>query len=195
MTVVMCAVASAQTRTVTGEVLYAGDDEPLVGASVLPIGGGTGVATDIDGKFSLKVDNKVKRLRVTYVGMVTQEVEITSDHLVIKLNNADNKLNEVMVVAYGTATKEAFTGSAAVVDASQIEKSQVSNALNALTGKVAGVQITNSSGQPGQTTPTIRIRGISSLNAGNAPLVIVDGAPFPGDINTINPNDIKSMTL
>ncbi len=191
----MCAVASAQTRTVTGEVLYAGDDEPLVGASVLPIGGGTGVATDIDGKFSLKVDNKVKRLRVTYVGMVTQEVEITSDHLVIKLNNADNKLNEVMVVAYGTATKEAFTGSAAVVDASQIEKSQVSNALNALTGKVAGVQITNSSGQPGQTTPTIRIRGISSLNAGNAPLVIVDGAPFPGDINTINPNDIKSMTL
>lgn len=195
MTVVMCAVASAQTRTVTGEVLYAGDDEPLVGASVLPIGGGTGVATDIDGKFSLKVDNKVKRLRVTYVGMVTQEVEITSDHLVIKLNNADNKLNEVMVVAYGTATKEAFTGSAAVVDASQIEKSQVSNALNALTGKVAGVQITNSSGQPGQTTPTIRIRGISSLNAGNAPLVIVDGAPFHGDINTINPNDIKSMTL
>ncbi len=195
MTVVMCAVASAQTRTVTGEVLYAGDDEPLVGASVLPIGGGTGVATDIDGKFSLKVDNKVKRLRVTYVGMVTQEVEITSDHLVIKLNNADNKLNEVMVVAYGTATKEAFTGSAAVVDASQIEKSQVSNALNALTGKVAGVQITNSSGQPSQTTPTIRIRGISSLNAGNAPLVIVDGAPFPGDINTINPNDIKSMTL
>ncbi len=191
----MCAVASAQTRTVTGEVLYAGDDEPLVGASVLPIGGGTGVATDIDGKFSLKVDNKVKRLRVTYVGMVTQEVEITSDHLVIKLNNADNKLNEVMVVAYGTATKEAFTGSAAVVDASQIEKSQVSNALNALTGKVAGVQITNSSGQPSQTTPTIRIRGISSLNAGNAPLVIVDGAPFPGDINTINPNDIKSMTL
>lgn len=195
MTVVMCAVASAQTRTVTGEVLYAGDDEPLVGASVLPIGGGTGVATDIDGKFSLKVDNKVKRLRVTYVGMVTQEVEITSEHLVIKLNNADNKLNEVMVVAYGTATKEAFTGSAAVVDASQIEKAQVSNALNALTGKVAGVQITNSSGQPGQTTPTIRIRGISSLNAGNAPLVIVDGAPFPGDINTINPNDIKSMTL
>ncbi len=195
MTVVMCAVASAQTRTVTGEVLYAGDDEPLVGASVLPIWGGTGVATDIDGKFSLKVDNKVKRLRVTYVGMVTQEVEITSDHLVIKLNNADNKLNEVMVVAYGTATKEAFTGSAAVVDASQIEKSQVSNALNALTGKVAGVQITNSSGQPSQTTPTIRIRGISSLNAGNAPLVIVDGAPFPGDINTINPNDIKSMTL
>ncbi len=130
MTVVMCAVASAQTRTVTGEVLYAGDDEPLVGASVLPIGGGTGVATDIDGKFSLKVDNKVKRLRVTYVGMVTQEVEITSDHLVIKLNNADNKLNEVMVVAYGTATKEAFTGSAAVVDASQIEKSQGSSTFS-----------------------------------------------------------------
>lgn len=195
MTVFLCAVASAQTRTVHGQVLYAGDDEPLVGATVMPVGGGQGVATDIDGKFSLKLSTNVKRLRVSYIGMITETVDITDGEMIIKLNNADTKLDEVMVVAYGTATKEAFTGSAAVINSEQIEKSQATNALNALTGKVAGVQLTNANGEPGQTTPTIRIRGISSLNAGNSPLVIVDGAPFPGDINTINPSDIASMTL
>ena len=195
MTVAMFAVASAQERTVTGQVIYAGDGEPLVGASVFPIGGGTGCSTDIDGMFSLKVRPNVKRLKVTYVGMKTAEVDITEGKMLIKLDNADNRLDEVMVVAYGKATKEAFTGSAAVVDASQIEKSQVSNALNALNSKVAGVQLTNASGAPGTTTPTIRIRGISSINAGNAPLVIVDGAPFSGDMNTLNSQDIASMTV
>lgn len=195
MTVAMFAVASAQERTVTGQVIYAGDGEPLVGASVLPIGGGVGCSTDIDGNFTLKVGANVKRLKVSYVGMKTAEVDITSDKMIIKLDDAENRLDEVMVVAYGTATKEAFTGSAAVIDASQIEKSQVSNALNALNSKVAGVQLTNASGAPGTTTPTIRIRGISSINAGNAPLVIVDGAPFSGDMNTINSQDIASMTV
>ena len=176
LTVATFAMASAQTRTVTGKVVYAGDDEPLVGATILPIGGGTGTSTNIDGEFTLKVNPNVKKLRVTYVGMHAQQVDITGEKLLIKMVNADTKLDEVMVVAYGTATKAAFTGSAAVVDASQIEKSQVSNALNALSGRVAGVQLTNASGQPGSTTPTIRIRGISSLNAGNSPLVIVNGA-------------------
>lgn len=189
------AIASAQTRTVTGKVVYHGDGEPLIGATIMPIGGGQGTSTNLEGEFTLKVNDNVKRLKVTYVGMHTQEVEITGQPLLIKMHDSDHRVDEVMVVAYGTATKEAFTGSATVVDASQIEKSQVSNALNALSGKVAGVQLTNSSGQPGSTTPTIRIRGISSLNAGNAPLVIVNGAPFAGDLNTINTSDIESMTL
>ena len=154
-----------------------------------------GCSTDIDGNFTLKVGANVKRLKVSYVGMKTAEVDITSDKMIIKLDDAENRLDEVMVVAYGTATKEAFTGSAAVIDASQIEKSQVSNALNALNSKVVGVQLTNASGAPGTTTPTIRIRGISSINANNAPLVIVDGAPFSGDMNTINSQDIASMTV
>lgn len=192
---VIFTVASAQDRTVTGQVIYAGDGEPLIGASIFPIGGGTGCSTDIDGKFTLKVRSTVKRLKVTYVGMNTQEVEITGKPLLIALTNSENRLNEVMVVAYGTATKEAFTGSAAVVGAEAIEKSQVSNALNALNSKVAGVQLTNASGAPGSTTPTIRIRGISSINAGNSPLIIVDGAPFSGDMNTLNSQDIQSMTV
>ncbi|MDE5719302.1 MAG: carboxypeptidase-like regulatory domain-containing protein [Paramuribaculum sp.] len=91
MTVAMFAVASAQERTVTGQVIYAGDGEPLVGASVLPIGGGVGCSTDIDGKFTLKVGANVKRLKVSYVGMKTAEVDITSNNLLVKLDNADNR--------------------------------------------------------------------------------------------------------
>ena len=195
LTVATVTIASAQTRTVTGKVVYAADDEPMIGASVMPIGGGMGTSTNLEGEFTLKVNDNVKKLKVTYIGMHPMEVEITGKPLLIKMTASDIAIEEVMVVAYGTATKSAFTGSAAVLDASQIENAQVSNALNAITGKVAGVQLTNSTGQPGQTTPTIRIRGISSLNAGNAPLVIVNGAPFSGDINTINTNDIESMTV
>lgn len=196
VTVVMtCVSALAQTRTVSGTVVYADDDEPIPGATVMPVGGGSGGSTDIDGKFSLNLPASCTALRVSYVGMVTQIVNIDSDHLFVRLSNAHTKLDEVMVVAYGTAKRSAYTGSAAVLDADKIEQSQVSNALNALTGKVAGVQLTNASGQPGQNTPAIRIRGISSINAGNAPLVVVDGAPYSGDINNISTQDIESMTV
>lgn len=114
----------------------------------MPVGGGSGGSTDIDGRFSLNVPESCRTLRVSYVGMVTQIVDADSDHLIVKLSNAHTKLDEVMVVAYGTAKRSAYTGSAAVLDADKIEQSQVSNALNALTGKVAGVQLTNTSGQP-----------------------------------------------
>ena len=184
----------AQTQTYKGTVVDADTDEPLIGATIMPIGGGNGTVTDIDGNFTLNVPAKVHAATVTYVGYKAQEVKLIPN-MTVKMVSTSSSLDEVMVVAYGTSTKEAFTGSAAVVDASQIENSQVSNALNALSGKVAGVQINNLSGAPGSTTPTIRIRGISSLNAGNDPLVIVDGATYSGDMNNINPNDIASMTL
>jgi TonB-linked SusC/RagA family outer membrane protein len=196
MTVILAgACAMAQTRTVTGTVVYDGDDEPLAGATVMPIGGGHGASTDIDGHFTLQVPQNCRQLRVSYVGMITQTVDIKGGNLLVKLSSTDTQLDEVMVVAYGTAKKSAYTGSATVVKADQIEKAQVSNPLDALTGRVAGVQIMNSTGQPGQTSPTIRIRGISSVNAGNAPLVVVDGMPFDGDLNTLNSNDIESMSV
>ncbi len=199
LTMATIAVASAQTRTVTGQVVYAGDGEPLVGATVMPVGGGNGIATDIDGEFTLKVPASCKKLRVSYVGMLTQDVDITGEKLLIKLTNTENRLDEVMVVAYGTAKKAAFTGSAAVIDASTIEQQQVTNALDALGGKVAGVQISNATGMPGsnpsENSMTMRIRGISSINAGNSPLIVVDGAPFTGDVSTLNTNDIESMTV
>ena len=187
--------ASAQTRTVKGTVVYAGDQEPLPGATILPVGGGNGVATDIDGNFTLEVPAKVTKLNVSYVGMVTKQVAITSGEMRIELTNSENNLDEVMVVAYGTAKKSTYTGSAAVVKADDINKVQSSNATNALNGRVSGVQLNNASGQPGATSPTIRIRGISSISAGNAPLYIVDGAPYDGDINNISSQDIESMTV
>lgn len=195
MALIACSLGlSAQTHTYQGTVVDAATSEPLPGATVMPIGGGQGAATDIDGKFEIAVPANVTEVQVSYVGYASQKVHLSKD-MVIRLQSSSETLQDVMVVAYGTSTKEAFTGSAAVINADQIENSQVNNALNALSGRVAGVQLTNLSGQPGSTTPTIRIRGISSLNAGNSPLVVVDGAPYPGDINNINPSDIASMTL
>ena len=131
---------------------------------------------------------------ISYIGMTTQEVAI-QPNVEVRLHPNTEVLDEVMVVAYGTAKKSAFTGSATVVNSEAIGKIQASNAANALTGKVSGVQLTNSSGQPGATSPTIRIRGISSINAGNDPLIILDGAPFEGDLNNISTQDIESMTV
>lgn len=196
LTVAWVTIAAAQTRTVTGVVVYEGDGEPLAGATVLPVGGGQGVATNLDGEFTLKVPTNVKELQVSYVGMITRNVPIEFDKpMRIELSNRDNTLDEVMVVAYGTAKRSSFTGSATVVDAKAIEQTQVTNPVDALKGKVAGVQITNASGAPGNSTPTVRIRGISSINAGNSPLIVVDGTPYEGDMDAISTQDIESMTI
>lgn len=103
-------------------------------------------------------------------------------------------LDEVMVVAFGTAKKSAFTGSAKVVDAEKLEQSQVTSITNALAGAVPGVAMTSSDGAPGSTS-SIKIRGFSSINAGNDPLIVVDGAPYAGDLANLNPNDVESMTV
>lgn len=126
--------------------------------------------------------------------MQTQEVAI-KPNVKVTMKSDSEVLDEVMVVAYGTAKKSAFTGSASVVSSDQIGKIQSSNVANALTGKVSGVQLNTSSGQPGATTPTIRVRGISSINAGKDPLIILDGIPYDGDLNNISNQDIESMTV
>lgn len=187
--------ASAQTRTVQGTVLDAETDEPLVGASVVADNSQTGVATDYDGNFSLQVNAGAKQLKVSYIGYETKMVNISDGKMTIRLVNDNNLLDPVIVVAYGEQKKSSFTGSAAVVGSASIEKTQVTNVLDALSGKVAGLQLSNSTGAPGSSSPTIRIRGFSSLQAGNAPLVIVDGTPYNGDINDLNTNDIESMSV
>lgn len=192
---ITAACAMAQSKVVSGTVVSAADDEPLAGATVMPIGGGQGTSTDLDGNFSLTVPEKVHELNVSYVGFNTRKVAVSSGKMTIKLESSENSLDEVMVVAYGTAKKSAFTGSATVISNDAIEKTQVTNVLDALSGKVAGLQLSNASGAPGASSPTIRIRGFSSMNAGNSPLVIVDGTPYSNDINTINTNDIESMTV
>ena len=188
----MIGTALAQTK-VNGTVTSQDDGQPVIGASVLVVGTQVGTVTDANGRFELSVPEGKSTLRITYVGMEPIEVS-ARPNMRIMLTSDQKALDEVIVVAYGTAKRSAFTGSAGVLNASEISKVQVQNPVNALTGKVAGVQINTASGQPG-SNPTVRIRGISSINAGNAPLYVVDGVPFDGDLNDINPQDILSMTV
>ena len=125
--------------------------------------------------------------------MQTQEVAIKSSVKVVMKSDTE-MLDEVMVVAFGTAKKSAFTGSAKVVGTEKLEQSQVTNVTDALAGAVPGVTLTSNDGAPGAKS-SIKIRGFSSINAKNDPLIIVDGAPYSGDINNINPNDVESMTV
>ena len=183
----------AQSQSISGTVVDAADNSPLPGASIMPVGGGQGTSTDIDGKFTLTIPAKVKTVTVSYVGYATKTVPV-SKNMTIALSQEDNALDEVMVVAYGTAKKSAYTGSASVVKSEALETALVSNATDALAGKIAGVQILSSNGQPG-TSPSVRIRGIGSINGSNSPLYVVDGIPYDGDISGINTMDIESMTV
>ena len=125
--------------------------------------------------------------------MKSQEIGVKSNLRVV-LSNDNQMIDEVVVVAYGTAKKGAFTGSAGVVKTEQIERRQVSDVTNALAGAVAGVQIQSSNGQPGQSAK-VNIRGVGSINAKSDPLYVVDGIPYDGDISSINSQDIESMTV
>ena len=189
-------MATAQTSTITGKVYSEGDGEPVFGASVFVIGTTVGASTDMDGNFTIEnVPSTATTLRVSYVGMTTQEVQIQRGKpMKIVLVEDGVTLDDVVVIAYGTAKKSAFTGSASVVKAENIEKRQVSNVTNALSGAIAGVQVTSANGQPG-VSATVRVRGVGSLNAGNDPLYVVDGMPFDGDISSINPADIENMSV
>ena len=137
---------------------------------------------------------------ISYIGMQTQEVAIKPS-VKITLKSDTEVLDEVLVTAYGTAKRSSFTGSASVVSSEKLEKVQTSDPTSALNGRVAGVQFNAASGQPGGSTSNkdgqakIRIRGISSINAANDPLIILDGVPYDGDLNNLNNQDIESMTV
>lgn len=184
----------AQTRTVTGTVISEEDNEPVIGASISVKDKATiGTVTDVDGRFTLNVPDDAKALIISYVGMITQEAPIQSTMNILLESNLQ-ALDEVIVVAYGTSTKKSFTGSASVVRSDAIKQIQSSSVTNALEGRTAGVQIVSSTGQPGEN-PTVRIRGIGSINASKDPLYIVDGATYDGPISAINSSDIESMTV
>ena len=187
-------LVTAQTQTITGVVISEEDGQPVIGASVLVKGTQLGTITGVDGDFTLpNVPSSAKTLRVSYIGMQTQEVGIKPNVKIIMKPDTE-MLEEVMVVAFGTAKKSAFTGSATVVSAEKLEQSQVTSVTDALAGAVPGVTLTSNNGAPGASA-SIKIRGFSSLNAGNDPLIIVDGAPYSGDLSNINPNDVESMTV
>ena len=184
--------ALAQTK-VTGTVLSQEDGQPIIGAAVKVVGTQTGALTDVNGVFSVSLPNGKKQLEISYLGFESKVVTAKAGMRVFLKTDA-KMVDEVIVVAYGTQKKSSFTGSAAVVGSEEIGKVQVTNAVDALKGKAAGVQIFSTSGQPG-TTPTIRIRGVNSINADSDPLLVLDGAPYDGSLNDINPADVESMTV
>lgn len=184
---------TASARTVTGSVLDAANNEPLIGATIMPIGGGQGTAADIDGNFTLNIPDNVKQVTVSYVGYKTKTVAVTNP-LRVYLESTSTNLDDVVVIAYGTGTKESLTGSVAVVDSKQIEDRPVTSVTSALEGNAPGVQVNNSTGTPG-SSPTIRIRGFNSFTSAQSPLYVVDGVVYDGSIADLNPNDIESMSI
>ena len=194
MTLLACTWGlQAQTRTYHGTVLDASDNEPLVGATIMPIGGGQGVAADVEGKFTLTVPSNVDKAQVSYVGYATQTVQL-HDGMTIYMQNAATALDNVVVVAYGTASKESLTGSVAVVNADEIASRPVTSVTAAIEGNAPGVQVSNTTGTPG-SDPAILIRGINTINGTTAPLYVVDGVIYNGSIADINPSDVESMSV
>lgn len=198
----------AQTR-VTGTVTASEDGSPVPYAVVLLKGSrGVGTNTDADGRYSLGNVPSDAVLVFSYVGYKTQEIQVAGRSVInVELATDALALDEVIVVAYGTSTKGTFTGAASVVKADAIKDVPTLSFESAMGGKIAGLQITTLSGQAGSTS-SIRVRGIGSMNASNEPLYVVDGVPvISGNVtqmgiytssnvmNTINPNDIESITV
>ena len=196
ITALMTLVATtvmAQNITVTGTVTDTGGN-PLPGTAVYVSGTTTGTLTDDAGHYSVTVPSNAS-LTFSILGYKVTAVEVAGRRVInVSLEDDSTMLDETIVVAFGTSTREAFTGSATVVNSEKLSKSQVSNAVKAIEGKVAGVQMTTSSGTLG-TNPTVIVRGYGSIGAANGPLYVVDGVPFSGDMNNINPADIESITV
>jgi TonB-linked SusC/RagA family outer membrane protein len=181
---------------ITGKVTSSKDGLPIPGVSVVAQNMETiGTATDIDGNFNLTVPGNTQNLLFTAVGMKLKIEPINGRTIIdVIMDEEILEMDEVIVIAYGTSKKESFTGSAKMVDNQTIERRNVSSATKALEGVIPGIQTTSGGGQPGSDL-NIRIRGFGSINASNEPLYVVDGIPYDGNINSINPNDIKSMSV
>lgn len=192
----------AQTqKTITGTVI---DElgESVIGATVKAINTSMGTITDIDGNFTLQVPAEVKQLTISYVGYVTQTVDITSEPIRVQLKSDNQLLQEVVVVGYGVTRKSDLTGSVSTMKADDFNGGTINSPEQLINGKVSGVQIMSSGGSPSAGS-SIRIRGGASLNASNDPLIVVDGVPLENGgitgsgnfMSMINPSDIESMTV
>ncbi|WP_423129966.1 SusC/RagA family TonB-linked outer membrane protein [Gaoshiqia sp. Z1-71] len=184
----------AQTKEITGTVTSADDGSSLPGVSVSVKGTTIGTITDVDGKYLLRIPEGNQTLIFSFVGMKTQELDANSSIVNVVLQNDVIGVDEVMVVGYGTTTKQSFVGTVNKIKSEYIEAKSVSNISQSLAGEAAGVNVINTSGQPG-TSATIRIRGFGSVNGNRDPLYVLDGVPYNGSLNAINPNDIESTTI
>jgi len=201
-------------KVVTGKVTDSKDGTPVSGASVRPKGGGGGTTTSADGTYRITVAESTTALLISYVGFGDMEIDITGKTTAdAALTTSNSSLNEVVVVGYGTARRKDLTGAVSSVQSKDFNKGQINSPEQLLQGKVAGLQITNSSGQPGGLT-IVKIRGNNSIRTGNTPLYVVDGVPLDGrsprpgfnsnsigttpagdPLTFINPNEIASVDV
>jgi TonB-linked SusC/RagA family outer membrane protein len=192
-------ISFAQEKNLKGVV--SDEDFPLPGVTVVIKGTQIGTQTDLDGNYSIKV-NQGDIVVFSFIGM--QDVQYTvgaANVYNVTMASDEAILDEVVVVAYGTASKESITGAISMIKSDDIAKRPTTNAIGALEGSAAGIQVNNTSGQPG-SEPEVRIRGFTSLRQkavkgidANAPLYVVDGVPYAGNISDINPADIESMSV
>ena len=197
------ATAGNDLVTVTGKVISIKDNQPLANVSVKLLKSKTGTISAEDGSFTIKV-NKGTILQFSRVDLIAQNVSVFDPKMtIVRMQESENNLSDVLVLAYTNQKRSSFTGAVTTVKNAVIESAPNASVQESIQGNVAGVQSTNASGQPGGV-PNIRVRGIGSINAGSAPLYVIDGIPVvSGDIsgmnsNTIaglNPNDVETMSI
>lgn len=186
-------VTQQRSGRVSGTVID--DQGAMIGAAISVKGTSNGTISNVDGKFTLEGVTNGNIIVISYLGYVTQEIPYNGQNaLNVKLSASSLNLDEVIVVAYGTAKKSTFTGSSVVVKSESLEKISGTGFAESLQGLSAGVNVVNVQGNPGGNT-RIEIRGIASMSGKADPLFIVDGMPFDGELNHINPSDIESMTV
>ncbi len=190
----MFTVTSISAQTVKGTVTD-NTGEPIIGASVMEVGtAGNGGVTDIDGNFTVNLKGKSNKLKISYIGMKPQEVNVAGKSVInIKLEDEANALNDVVVIGYGTMKKKDLTGSVASIGSKELSDIPVSSVGEAMTGKLAGVNITTTEGSP-DADIKIRVRGGGSLSQDNSPLYIVDGFPV-SSISDIAPSEIETIDV
>ncbi|WP_130856846.1 SusC/RagA family TonB-linked outer membrane protein [Olivibacter jilunii] len=189
-------IAYSQERSLQGMVTNAKTKEPLPGVGIKTKDGTKSSVTDAEGHFRIVVSQNTKSLVISSIGYETKEVPVLQQGLLrIELVEQEQSLDEVVVVGYGTQTKRAVTGAVASISHEKFQDRSFSNVAQSLAGQLAGVNISQSQGAPGQS-PNIRIRGTSSITAGTNPLYVVDGMPIENfNLNNINPQDIESVEV
>lgn len=201
LVLILCVAFSFAQRTINGKVTDNLTGEPLIGASIQLANSTQGVVSDLDGNFEIVVPSENSQLIISYLGYNPKTITVGNQSNISVSLNPGAELEEIIVIGYGTVKREDATGSLQVVNSSKFNKGAITQAAELLTGKVAGLQVTNSA-EPGGGS-VIRIRGGSSLSASNDPLIVIDGVPVANDrisgdrnvLNIVNPNDIESVTV
>ena len=196
-------LTSAFAQITVSGIITSEDKQPLIGATVVVKGTGTGMVTDLDGKYSLQVPDQNAVLMISYTGFAEQQITVgTQTTIDIELKVDVQRLNELVVVGYGSQKKRDLTGSITSVSDKDFIRGNIATPEQLVNGKIAGVQITSNGGAPGAGS-RIRVRGGSSLNANNDPLIVIDGVPLDNTgisgsanpLSFINPNDIENFTV